>query len=432
MALVIFGTTQTYNNPALPVTLQDGSISGNAIVDWTPGTVLDQNAFPVTTYPVATTGIAGVLLTPDPGYTYYLNQSGVGGVATVLEFSPSGSLSGPQITEGVLVGSFAHWNQAATAITALANYVLQTQSNTEITAFNVIATQAVVGLLQGGNPNTEASTIESTATNLGDPTFSSLAATLASVVTSWDTPVYFLNTGSGVQYFTSDPAGFGLNLKTINGAEATWSVSGAQGTLTETGYTEYSTYNSSTNKGLLNVVPAETNGDLAVASTSSSGPTTGSTTITAAHGSLNEYIALLYQGALGRTPDLPGLQGWEQIGSVPPIPSEFQTTGVYVLSDVSGNFNGNLSIAGGFTNSAEFIAKYGSLTNAQFVTNLYSNILDRAPDTAGFNGWMSLLAAGNSREHVLVGFADSAEAISNATHGFVGQSGTHAAWLFLT
>lgn len=105
--------------------------------------------------------------------------------------------------------------------------------------------------------------------------------------------------------------------------------------------------------------------------------------------------------------------------------------GAYGLSDVSAGYNGSLSIAGGFTNSAEFIAKYGSLTNAQFVTDLYANVLDRAPDAAGFNYWMSALSSGQSREHVLVGFADSAEAISNATAGFTGQSGYHATWLIL-
>jgi len=150
-----------------------------------------------------------------------------------------------------------------------------------------------------------------------------------------------------------------------------------------------------------------------------------------ANNSENEYIALLYQGALGRTPDAAGLAGWEQIGAALP-PAAAQALGIaYVLSDTSGEYNGSLSIAAGFTNSTEFVTKYGSLTDAQFVTQLYANILDRAPDTAGFNGWISQLSSGISREHVLVGFADSAEAIANATLGFTGQSGAHAAWLFL-
>jgi len=150
----------------------------------------------------------------------------------------------------------------------------------------------------------------------------------------------------------------------------------------------------------------------------------------AATNSLAEDVALLYQGALARSPDPAGLLNWVKLANA--LPASEQAMGAYALSDVSGNYNGALSIAGGFTNSAEFEAKYGSLTNAQFVTQLYSNILDRAPDPGDYASWMAELSAGQSREHVLVGFADSAEAISNAVNGFVGQSGTHAAWLILT
>jgi len=129
-----------------------------------------------------------------------------------------------------------------------------------------------------------------------------------------------------------------------------------------------------------------------------------------------EYIAMLYQGALDRTPDAPGLASWIKIYAAAPASTQ-AIPGAYGLSDGSAGYNGSLSLAGGFTNSPEFMAKYGSLTNAQFVTNLYANVLDRPPDTAGFNNWISLLNSGTSREHVLVGFADSAEAITDATMG---------------
>ncbi len=100
---------------------------------------------------------------------------------------------------------------------------------------------------------------------------------------------------------------------------------------------------------------------------------------------------------------------------------------------------GTGSIASGFTDSGEFSAKYGSLTDTQFVTQLYANILDRAPDAAGLASWISSLtsheAAGMTqdaaRQIVLVGIADSQEAINNATQGYTGQSGPHAAWLVL-
>ena len=38
---------------------------------------------------------------------------------------------------------------------------------------------------------------------------------------------------------------------------------------------------------------------------------------------------------------------------------------------------------------------------------------------------------GTAKGQALVGFADSPEALANATNGYTGQSGTHAAWLFL-
>lgn len=95
------------------------------------------------------------------------------------------------------------------------------------------------------------------------------------------------------------------------------------------------------------------------------------------------------------------------------------------MSDATGNYNGALSIAGGFFHSAEFIAKYGGLTDvhAQFVTQLYANTLDWQPDTAGYNSWIAALSSGATRKHVLVGSVDSKEAISDATLGFIGQSG---------
>lgn len=149
----------------------------------------------------------------------------------------------------------------------------------------------------------------------------------------------------------------------------------------------------------------------------------------AAANSLNEQVALLYQGALGRTPDSGGLAFWARTAAA--LPATTIAMGVYGLSDASGNYSGSLSIAEGFTHSVEFSNKYGNLTNSQFATQLYANILDRTPDPGGFAYWQSQLNGGVSREHVLIGFAESIEAISNATVGYVGQNGTHPAWLLL-
>ena len=141
-------------------------------------------------------------------------------------------------------------------------------------------------------------------------------------------------------------------------------------------------------------------------------------------------IALLYQGALGRTPDVPGLVGWQNAFATEPLSAQ----GADNFTSLAGTpVSGLPDLAYGFTTSTEFQQKYGSLTNAQYVTQLYANVLDRAPDTAGLDGWVNALAAGHTREWVLVGFVESPEAYSNAEMGYVGQTGTvHAPWLVVT
>ena len=69
------------------------------------------------------------------------------------------------------------------------------------------------------------------------------------------------------------------------------------------------------------------------------------------------------------------------------------------------------NVAAGFMATAEFKSLYGANpTAAQFVTNLYSNVLHRAPDAAGFTYWTGLLNTGAlATPDVLASFADSAE-----------------------
>lgn len=99
-------------------------------------------------------------------------------------------------------------------------------------------------------------------------------------------------------------------------------------------------------------------------------------------------IVRLYLGYFKRIPDHDGLFGW---------------VGAYragrALKDISGAFSG----------SAEFQLTYGALNNAQFVTLVYQNVLDRAPDQAGFNSWVALLNSGVSRGEVMTGFTESVE-----------------------
>lgn len=123
----------------------------------------------------------------------------------------------------------------------------------------------------------------------------------------------------------------------------------------------------------------------------------GADTLTGGDGqslsALEAQVYRLYQATLDRQPDTAGLQGW-----------------VHSIESGSQTF---LEVVAGFVNSAEFSAVYGSLDDTAFVTLLYQNVLNRAPDQSGLNGWLSQLASGTSREAVVQGFSDSAEFISN-------------------
>lgn len=100
-------------------------------------------------------------------------------------------------------------------------------------------------------------------------------------------------------------------------------------------------------------------------------------------------IYRLYGATLDRTPDAAGFQSW---------------------ADEFYNGTSLATAANEFVGSAEFQLTYGStLTNSQFVTLLYSNVLDRAPDAGGLANWVTLLASGASRAAVVTGFSESAE-----------------------
>ncbi len=122
-------------------------------------------------------------------------------------------------------------------------------------------------------------------------------------------------------------------------------------------------------------------------------------------------IARLYSAGLGRPPDPVGLFGWSDIYANN-IPASAKAQGVYVALAQTNNGYGT-SIAGGFTHSIEFNALYGALDNPGFVTQLYFNVLERAPEPAGLTGWLNLMQNGGfTREMVLVGFAQSPENIA--------------------
>ncbi len=98
----------------------------------------------------------------------------------------------------------------------------------------------------------------------------------------------------------------------------------------------------------------------------------------------------LYRAAFDRQPDLPGL-GW-QIKAI----------------DAGATL---LQISQNFIDSNEFKSLYGqSLSDGALVTQLYSNVLHRTPEQAGYDHWLGILSRQElSRADVLYYFSESDE-----------------------
>jgi hypothetical protein len=100
----------------------------------------------------------------------------------------------------------------------------------------------------------------------------------------------------------------------------------------------------------------------------------------------------LYSAALGRAPDATGLSRWVDA----------------LDHDISLK-----TVAAGVLSAPEFTARFGPAAapdNGDFVEQLYSNALHRAPDAAGKASWVDAL--NNSildRSDVLIGFSESME-----------------------
>ncbi|MBE9640235.1 DUF4214 domain-containing protein [Salipiger mangrovisoli] len=106
-----------------------------------------------------------------------------------------------------------------------------------------------------------------------------------------------------------------------------------------------------------------------------------------------DTVYRLYLATLDRAPNLEGYGNW----------SARLESGAKTLEEV----------ASGFTDSAEFQKTYGALDNEGFVTLLYNNVLDRAPDATGLANWTARLDNGSwSRPEVVLGFSQSAEFIA--------------------
>ena len=107
------------------------------------------------------------------------------------------------------------------------------------------------------------------------------------------------------------------------------------------------------------------------------------------HTDVSAQIYRLYAAVLGREPDVGGHQGWAaQLSS-----------GAFSLQRLAGLFVG----------SPEFQTTYGDSTNAEFVTLLYANVLNRTPSTVDRDYWAGRLDNGEARERVVLLFSETPE-----------------------
>lgn len=111
-------------------------------------------------------------------------------------------------------------------------------------------------------------------------------------------------------------------------------------------------------------------------------------TISMAGDSTDAAITRLYQAAFNRAPGQADVGYW---------------------SGVIHSGSSAAQVAADFMASAEYQQDYGSLTNSEFVVQLYLNVLHRAPDASGVQYWTDALQNSSSAAQVLVGFSNSAE-----------------------
>ncbi|MFL0748792.1 MAG: DUF4214 domain-containing protein, partial [Prochlorococcus sp.] len=102
-------------------------------------------------------------------------------------------------------------------------------------------------------------------------------------------------------------------------------------------------------------------------------------------------IFRLYNAAFARVPDPDGLSNW-------------------INANESGSFSYEQT-ANEFISSQESINLYGSnQVDTNYITNIYNNVLDRDPDSAGLNHYEGLLGSGEmSRAKMMFDFSESPE-----------------------
>jgi len=126
---------------------------------------------------------------------------------------------------------------------------------------------------------------------------------------------------------------------------------------------------------------------------------------------LVEDMALLYQAALDRQPDNPGLS--------------------YFVNNLRDG-QSLQEVANSFYAAEEFRSQFTTFDNASYINQLYLNVLERPADQAGYDYWLTDIEQnGLSHADVLVSFAQSAENRANAENWLMGLEfdGLRDEWL---
>ena len=103
----------------------------------------------------------------------------------------------------------------------------------------------------------------------------------------------------------------------------------------------------------------------------------------------DKLVYELYQAAYARTPDLNGFRYWSGVADA--------------------NHTSAMQLADQYLAAPEFTQRYGHPDNSTYVTELYTNVLGRTPDSGGLAYWIGNANSGEARDQLLVDFATSNE-----------------------
>lgn len=101
-----------------------------------------------------------------------------------------------------------------------------------------------------------------------------------------------------------------------------------------------------------------------------------------------EQVRRLYIAFFKREPDAGGSAFWVN-----------KIVNGYPLGQISAEF----------IKSSEFVTTYGRLSDGQFITMVYQNVMGRTPDSGGYAYWVEKMQQGMGRGGIMTNFSESAE-----------------------